>query len=239
MRLKKRVKFLVVLAVSLAHVAALLLLSRGIAVDEPLAESGSAEEGLFYYSEAMMSEDGALREFSELLDTAPLFLPTAYNYTTRALRIRGNQDAGLSFEVYPSRIDLDAAEAFQGAGLPYADRFLQSVTRPVWGPQSVFPDHERDAFVRSLSIVVYGESGGVLRRVERALRGPETALAESVWRPVWYAVVFDALGHVGPPRREGSSGDPEIDGVIDGVIADELRDIGVPARGYVRFLVAP
>ena len=239
MRLRKRTKSVLILGVVLLHIVGLWVLSGGFESNAAPRQDVEKEEGVYYFSERMMEQDGALQEFAELLDTAPLFLPTAFNYTTQAIRIGEEQEPSLAFEVFEPRLAEAVFTSLSSGGAADNQAILEAITVPQWGPMAVALARGDGAAEASLSLTAYSGEGRLLDQRSVELGVEDAELFARSWRPVRVSVYFDALGMVGHPRREGTTGDPEVDSAIDRIIGGELRGSTVPSEGYVRFLVAP
>lgn len=192
--------------------------------------------------DALLSRTEA--EYARLFDTAPLFIPTRWNYLTRS-----------EFSGYrlPETPPLFAAFPARAPELPYSpERFRTLLAEPPrdhsralafrgssffegFGERRLKPRPLRDRLA-ALEVVSLPESRSVLKR-ELTLEDLD-GLPESGWMPVDFLIFIDSIGQVGRPYSLGSSGSETVDGILlRWLSTSELALELVP--GYYRVEIGP
>ncbi len=183
-------------------------------------------------------------EYAQLFDSAPLFIPTRWNYLSRT-----------EFSGYrlPETPPLFAPFSARSPQQPYSPERFRSLLRNspkeysrtlAFSPAAFFEGFgervlvERPLGKRSAAVqVVSLQESRVVS--ERELFGDTLdALPESGWRPVEYLILVDSIGLVGRPYSLGSSGNEAVDAAL-------LRwlgggDLGIRlGPGYYRVKIGP
>ncbi|MGB0370239.1 MAG: hypothetical protein ACPGN3_02735 [Opitutales bacterium] len=238
MGVSRRVLWILLPVILVGHGAAFWFLATGVEFGEAGSDVEAHAAGVFFASESMFQQDAVAQDISELFDTAPLFLPTRYNYTTQALQVDVEQADGAGFQAYESLL-VEGSEAqpdFLG-NLGRGDVWLDW-TAPQW-PRGGTPLPQVSERSPAFHVKVLAGDGEVVgMRVGSVDEAIESAFQES-WRPVVIAAAYDELGPVGFPRLIESSGSSEVDQWlverVDRTAADWLPRAG----GWLRFVVSP
>lgn len=174
------------------------------------------------------------REFAELIDPSPLFLPTRLNHGSGAPRgAKGapeepplpDTDGGTAPPPPRLVMSVGAAphltpEGVEGASIP--DTFAAVGLEPAGTPP---PGRPRGEITDENTWRTTELKGVTLRREERPLE------------PAEFLVIVDAYG-VQPPTRVKSSGDETLDITLNAAITRALRE-KQPAPGRYRVTIAP
>lgn len=186
------------------------------------------------------SQDAAVNDEAILLDPTPLFLPTKWNATQRAI---GAREAGGKFQGFDApkwnfaehelKLGLPAAAAVPAGAVEAVA--VDSPTVPLLGVgRTDAPDlvvAERRAF---LEIVVAGTGKTVLKTT--LSEGPQ---ATGAWMPLEFVAAVDAAGMIGPLVLTVRSGVEGVDGFFAKHIAATLRIGERLAPGFYRISVGP
>lgn len=238
-KVSRAVRFLMILGVALFHGLVIWLVVDGFKPGESSPYLASDTAGISFISNELFLQDEAWLELSELMDTAPLFLPTKQNFATAAVRIPRQDASGLSFDTFGPEITGELALGVEVAakGSEEMEPFLD-LTMPQWILTRERPVISGDE-VRALSVVLRSASGEVLSRRALDGLGADDILIQEIWRPVRYSAAYDDVGLVGFARRMTTSGNADTDIRLN-ELANQIAREWVPrGAGWLDIIIAP
>lgn len=187
------------------------------------------------------------QEYALLHDSAPLFVPTRWNYLSRS-EYAGYSlpEYGVLFDAFPARISV--------ASIDY-NAFVSDSNRPIrriedvlafseetffegFGVQDTYSQRSESLRLRSAAYAIYSIGSG--EAVDSGDLAPESlpGLNRIEWRPVEMLLVVNNIGMVGRPLPVSSSGSESIDRQL----SDWLIQSGLVTQlppGYYRVVIGP
>lgn len=202
---------------------------------------------LRYTGELESNAAERLRQEAALYDSAPLFVPTAWNAATRPPLPRQETPAASLFEPFGARLSLSGESLRPTPPVPpaqVADELLQT---PYAGMAPLATLGQR---ARPILPLPEGDrSGELTARIYPA--GEETALlvrrvilpegegpGEALWEPALFRLDVGPLEAVRQPVLERSSGLPALDRALAAALGRPWFSADLPA-GYYRVQVGP
>lgn len=186
--------------------------------------------------------DASARDMAALFDTAPVFLPTEWNYASN-YTVPGIKEQGIDlFESFPASIQLNAVT-------------LEEVIGPVKPEMTASADILKDGLLASFETFGREESSVAVSEVQsglvevRDMRNGELvrswnlpARFDDILRNDLFLAVFqvtvDVLGPVGEPLLLQGTGAGETDEALRDYLSDPLLFAGF-SSGYYRINVGP
>jgi hypothetical protein len=185
-------------------------------------------------------QDTAVNDEAVLLDPTPLFLPTKWNATQRAIAPR---EAGGKFQGFDTPT-WNFAENELKLGLPAPIAVPESIAEAVLADAPSVPlvgvgrsDAQIERVVsRKGFIEVFAANSGRAVFKTSLVEGPAGAAA---WQPLEFIAAVDPAGLSGPLVLTVRSGVDEVDGFFAGYIAKMLRLGEILAPGLYRISIGP
>lgn len=204
---------------------------------KPLCAPVAGNAAAFVVMDLADQAQGQVQEQAMLLDSAPLFLPTAWNTSHFVIPRR---DAGQSamFEPYPQSVSLDALTILPEAE-PHAVRslFERAGRETLVYSLGDAPAREPSVTRRAAHLQVSAVDGGAeLLSVD--IPPISQVASEQLWQPAQFWILIDKGGIVGPPVLATSSGSGELDEHLRASITEEKSLRNLPS-GYYRIDVGP
>lgn len=184
--------------------------------------------------------DDVLRERADLFDPAPLFVPTARNYSQGALPVRLVKQPGQVFGDFGPKLSLnEGGLATYGveniaAGETLAEVLARSNEVPFAGLGEIASPRQRLA-ARSAMMSIKKLDGSDLRQITVG----DLAVPQADFSPVEFLVAVGPAGLIGDPILAVGSGREEIDGLFQDFVAKTIRVGTVLAPGRYRVVIGP
>ena len=184
------------------------------------------------------SRSQRLHEQAELFDSAPLFLPTKWNYgSTRQDDLLSHEDDAL-FEPYPPSVLLEGEELADLPALddPEVNRPRGLLANPYWSFFDSFGEAETELGKRpdgGSYLIVQGFGTEAPVRRQRLPHRITDQLEAPFWAPVRFSVTVDAVGIVGAPTLAVSSGFEAVDNALREYLLEPFFAAGL-SPGYYK-----
>ncbi|MGA2053276.1 MAG: hypothetical protein ABSH19_08195 [Opitutales bacterium] len=193
-----------------------------------------------YASNAGLRADAALREQALLFDSEPLFLPTPWNYASRAGLSQPVRLAPL-FADYVANVTAPSQSDFPLQASAPGDLDPLAALQPGrWNFLAVFgqaSDHSaklapRGALLRVVRLDAGAGPAGsvVIEQTWPAAEAPDAG--QSLWGPATFQLVFTETGAVGAPLLINSSGLYTVDDALRAKLDAYFRRQPLPAGTY-------
>ena len=221
------------------HLAGFLLIEI---VSEPEAVADFPPAMVQFVDLAEGSSHPIFREQAVFYDSAPLFLPTAWNYSSTVggqMRRQGNASI---FRAYPENITLGGPELQPVAGTESLDveKPLDALKEEYW---DFFPDFGKEIGVSSASsgppgslIIVDFRTGETVHSA--TLPEELRELADQHFWPVQFLLNVDATGPVGEALMLQGSGIESVDVALRAYVNRPFFTSGLGA-GYYKVVIGP
>lgn len=213
-------------------------------VESPSAVSISFSEPYVQYpSSEDKKYNQLLREQAELYDSAPLFLPTNWNYVTNVKVFALEVDNAFLFPAYAEEwtISDEMLKPIIGNGNSTITRARDSLKYEYWDLFSTFGE-EKQSENRIPSRTGFVEVYDMLNnKIVRGENLPDTINELSIltlWTPLEFLLTIDKLGPIGEPMLLQGSGSE----MIDASLRDYLLEPVFGARlqpGYYKVSIGP
>ena len=178
------------------------------------------------------------QEQAELFDTAPLFLPTAWNYSGDLGDILRIDDQSALFEPFPPILSVDeetlnGIDAIEKSTVDSPRGFLEVVD---WDFFHAFGEREtlpRGVEERTGFLEIRGFGKEFLLRAERL---PERLLREieaPLWSPARFYLLVDSIGIVGHARMAKSTGSQIVNRALQNYLAEPFFAAGLKPGYYI------
>lgn len=194
---------------------------------------------------ALIAEGSALGDQLNLFDSAPLFLPTPWNFATAEKELKSDRPPGEVFDLFAPRLTVSVeqtpadlvlvpsgvgtpAQAIRSFAWPYFESFGR-VDRPL------APLPERLAMIEVRAM----DTGELMLTATVARRAAPDAAGWGDWAPLEFLVSVEPALALGLPQLTRGSGFDEVDAFFrEHVQRELLLDLRLPA-GYYRVTVGP
>lgn len=204
-----------------------------------------AEPRVDWVGDAPATEGSALGEQWNLLDNAPLFLPTRWNFASAENLVTAEHEPGEIFGTFEAKLSVAAEQS--PSALVTLPRGIDSATAALplfdWGELGSFGRVDRPLAglpERLAQVEIHSMTTGdeVL-----SVAVPKSAAAGAGswpdWEPMELLVVIEPTGMIGPPQVARSSRSEIVDGFFRDYVRSGLRlDLRLPA-GYFRVVIGP
>lgn len=234
----KIVLLLAAVLVVVVHLAAFWIVGFDTRATPLLSEPGPTRPQVYFVSREDFMQDTVAQDVSELLDTAPLFLPTQFNFTTRALRVEGTVPEGPTFEPFGSMISDASTGGFEEKLAQDIESAFIALSEPVWSQHYVRASEQTTSSPK-LKIDAFAESGHSIMSQLISLQSDDEDAFEEIWRPVTFSANFDALGMIGSVRKMQTSGNSIVDDRLLEIVDQAARNWTPNRGGWVRLVVSP
>lgn len=184
-----------------------------------------------------------LREQSELYDSAPLFLPTSWNYVTNVEVFSLEVDNASLFPAYGEEwtISDEMLKPNIGNGDSTIKRARDSLKYEYWDLFSSFGEEKQadnGMPVRTGFVEVYDMLDNEIVRSE-TLRDDIDELKElPLWTPLEFFITIDKLGPIGEPMLLKGSGSETIDAILQDYILEPVFGARLQP-GYYKVSIGP
>ena len=212
-------------------------------------ESGSdrkvkIREAFVQYPNRREGEHSVLfKEQASLFDTAPLFLPTAWNHSFSLKEIRMQEEQTSLFDSFPAQITLDRSkwEAFSWFDEPRVDDHRGMLQSEFWDTFHYFGSSRRAEETEIgrgswIEVISYGRATPI--RIEPLPVQIREAGEGALWSPVDLRILVDRVGLIGEPFLVNSSGSDRVDETIEGYLWESAPSWGL-RPGYYEIRVGP
>ena len=217
-----------------------LMLNIPVAERAEFADSSGFAQ---YISYDYDSRSRRLHEQAELFDSAPLFLPTKWNYGSALQDNLLSHEGDALFEPYPPSVSLEGEELTDLPAVddPEVNHPRELLANPYWSFFDSFGEAETELGKRPdvgsyLIVQGFGTEASVRRqRLPDRITGQFEA---PFWAPASFSVTVDAVGMVGEPKLTESSGFEAVDNALREYLLEPFFAAGL-SPGYYRVEIWP
>ncbi len=196
-----------------------------------------------YHSAEVKKNNRLLSEQAELYDSAPLFLPTSWNYASNTDVFTLEVDIAPLFPSYSAEIEIsdDTLKPDIRNGNSTIIRARDSLKYKYWDLFSTFGEEKQpENWIsgRRAYMEVYDMMGDRLVRSETLPEDLGALNEMPLWTPLEYLVTIDILGALGEPMLLQGSGIEKIDAIMRAYISEPAFGARLEP-GYYKVAIGP
>ena len=196
-----------------------------------------------YPSSEEKKSNQLLREQSELYDSAPLFLPTSWNYVTNVEVFSLEVDNASLFPAYGEEwtISDEMLKPNIGNGDSTITRARDSLKYEYWDLFSTIGEEKQTEnwmSARTGFVEVYDMLNSKIVRSETLRENIDELKELPLWTPLEFLITIDNLGPIGEPMLLKGSGSETIDAILRDYILEPIFGARL-LPGYYKVSIGP
>ena len=184
-----------------------------------------------------------IREQAELYDSAPLFLPTSWNYVTNVETLSLEVHSSSLFPTYEEKwtISDEMLKPNISSGVSIITRARDSLKYEYWDLFSTFGEGKYKENWMSLRmgwVEVYDMLNNKIVRSESLPENIDELKELPLWAPLEFLITIDNLGPIGEPLLLKGSGSETIDAILRDYILEPVFGARL-VPGYYKVSIGP